>query len=492
MPAITTGFQTLGFSDACDRPRVRSRYEELAKLFIAKIDSGVYKPGDRLPSLRQASQHHYVSIATVVRAYLLLESSGHIQSRPQSGYFVRAQGPTLSLQGRPLNPSPRTASEEDRKSRPSALTCPDFNPDPLLLPWRTMNRYAFSLCRRNPELTLQHIASPGSDQLIRAVARRYMDTGIPVDPREVVIVDDNQEALALSLHAVARPGDIIAIESPIDPAVCFAVQRLGMVPLEVSSHPLLGMDVSELAERSSGSRPAACVVTSNFHASNGSQISIDRLRQLACLSVDWNMPVIEFDPHRELHFSDTGAPSLRHLPGGDRFIHCSTLSACLGPTHSISWILGGRHTDSITRLQRHTPQKVNAWRQLTVRDFLERESLDYLLRRLRKTLWQRARIMASAIVRFFPKGTRVWSPAGGTAAWVELADTVDATAVAHCALQLGLPFIAGSGLTSGTGFRNCFAVNFTYAFDMQRQMAVMAAGRLAFGSASVQPSAAPA
>jgi DNA-binding transcriptional regulator YhcF (GntR family) len=63
-------------------------YEKLADDIETLIRKGVYRPGDRVPSVRQASQQHRISITTVIRAYLLLESRGVLESRPQSGYFV--------------------------------------------------------------------------------------------------------------------------------------------------------------------------------------------------------------------------------------------------------------------------------------------------------------------------------------------------------------------------------------------------------------------
>ncbi|MDC6134200.1 winged helix-turn-helix domain-containing protein, partial [Burkholderia gladioli] len=65
------------------------RYEKLADEIDEMIRRGVYLPGERIPSVRQASRQHDLSITTVVRAYLVLESRGAIESRPQSGYFVR-------------------------------------------------------------------------------------------------------------------------------------------------------------------------------------------------------------------------------------------------------------------------------------------------------------------------------------------------------------------------------------------------------------------
>ncbi len=66
-------------------------YQRLAEQVTASVHSGVLRPGDRVSSVRQASRQHGLSITTVVRAYELLESSGVIESHPQSGYFVRPQ-----------------------------------------------------------------------------------------------------------------------------------------------------------------------------------------------------------------------------------------------------------------------------------------------------------------------------------------------------------------------------------------------------------------
>ncbi|MBY0243546.1 MAG: GntR family transcriptional regulator, partial [Burkholderiaceae bacterium] len=66
-------------------------YESLAADIAGQIERGVLLPGDKLPSVRQASGQRGLSISTVLRAYSLLESRGVIESRPQSGFVVRAR-----------------------------------------------------------------------------------------------------------------------------------------------------------------------------------------------------------------------------------------------------------------------------------------------------------------------------------------------------------------------------------------------------------------
>ena len=90
-------------------------YESLAAEVEGQVARGVLLEGERLPSVRQASQRRRLSISTVLRAYSLLESKGVIESRPQSGFFVRAQ---LRIAARPAAPAPAlTLSSEVDVSR---------------------------------------------------------------------------------------------------------------------------------------------------------------------------------------------------------------------------------------------------------------------------------------------------------------------------------------------------------------------------------------
>src|SRR5690349_10614219 len=87
------------------------RYEALAADVAASIRSGALKPGDRLPSVREASRSRNVSPSTVFEAYYRLEAQGLIRSRARSGYYV---APRI----RPAVPEPeRVRVPEDGASR---------------------------------------------------------------------------------------------------------------------------------------------------------------------------------------------------------------------------------------------------------------------------------------------------------------------------------------------------------------------------------------
>jgi len=70
------------------RPRAAPIAESLAKLIGQQIADGVYRPGDKLPSLRELSQLHRYAKNTVVVAFEMLVARGLVEPRRGSGFFV--------------------------------------------------------------------------------------------------------------------------------------------------------------------------------------------------------------------------------------------------------------------------------------------------------------------------------------------------------------------------------------------------------------------
>src|SRR6187402_474435 len=87
-------------------------YEKLSEEVEEAIRRGVFAVGERVPSVRQASAQYDVSIKTVLRAYALLESRGLLETRPQSGYFVREM-PTAKADAPAVSQPPAVASKVD-------------------------------------------------------------------------------------------------------------------------------------------------------------------------------------------------------------------------------------------------------------------------------------------------------------------------------------------------------------------------------------------
>ena len=76
------------------------RYLLIASAIERQIMDEVLKIGDKLPSVRMLSKNEEVSVSTVLQAYYHLEGKGLIESRPQSGYYVRFSPARFPQKGR--------------------------------------------------------------------------------------------------------------------------------------------------------------------------------------------------------------------------------------------------------------------------------------------------------------------------------------------------------------------------------------------------------
>src|ERR1700710_2520383 len=65
----------------------RSRVETLDDSLAERIERGLLRPGERLASIRTASDLFGVSKNTIVEAYERLVASGEIESRPRARFF---------------------------------------------------------------------------------------------------------------------------------------------------------------------------------------------------------------------------------------------------------------------------------------------------------------------------------------------------------------------------------------------------------------------
>ncbi len=65
-------------------PRAAPIAESLARLIGRQIAEGVYRPGDKLPSLRELAQLHRYAKNTVVVAFEMLVARGLIQPKQKA------------------------------------------------------------------------------------------------------------------------------------------------------------------------------------------------------------------------------------------------------------------------------------------------------------------------------------------------------------------------------------------------------------------------
>ena len=468
-------------------------YESLAADIAAQITQGVIREGERIPSVRQTSQHHNLSVSTVIRAFLLLESRGLIESRPQSGYFVRRRPAALAQVQTPCG-EPLAAAE---MARGRTLDTSEFvlttlrsihegsvplgspYPDPAMFPWARLNQHANSIARRSSQIAISTDLPPGNPELIRQIARRHLENGLAVDSAEIIVTTGATEALNLCLQAVAPAGSLIAVETPTYYALLQAIERMQMRVIEIATDPVEGIDLEALERAIVEQGVAACMVMPNFQNPQGFQMSDERKRAMVEMLTRHDVPAIENDVYHELYYGDVHPSSLKNYDTRGLVLHCNSFSKTLSPAHRIGWTLPGRYRAQVEKLKFLNTLNTAALPQLAIAEYLRNDGYDYHLRKVRKTYAQQASIMAAAVLRFFPSGTRVSQPAGGYLLWVTLPDGVKALELYARAQERGISIGAGNIFATGDAFQHCIRLNYSYPWTAEVETAVRTLGLLA-------------
>lgn len=465
-------------------------YEKLAEDIETSIRQGVYRHGERLPSVRQISQQHRISVTTAIRAYLLLESRGLVTSRPQSGYFVnrRDESERKALELRPSKPIPISSPVDVSRLVLSTLRSIGVDdavplgspyPDPSLFPFERINRYAYDAGRGKAQWGVTDALPPGNAKLVRQIARRYLENGMAVDPNEIIITVGATEAINLCLQAVAKPGDVIAVESPTFYAMLHAIERMGMKAIEVSTHPEHGIDIEALAAIVESQPIAACMVMPNFQNPLGFLMPDERKRELVELLTKRDIPVIENGVYNELHFDSPHPSTLKSFDTKGLVLHCSSFSKSLTSAYRIGWALPGRYRDQVEKLKFLNTLTSPSIPQLAIAEFLERDGFEHHLRKVRKAYAQQANLMKAIVSRFFPEGTRMSNPAGGYVLWVELPPKVDSMRLYKLALDQGITIGPGYMFSvSETTYRNFIRLNYSSPWSGEIEQAVITVGKL--------------
>jgi DNA-binding transcriptional MocR family regulator len=476
-------------------------YEKLAGEIRGQIERGVFLPGERIPSVRHTSQHHKLSITTVIRAYVFLESQGVIESRPQSGYFVRpraAQASTRELEAAAGTTTDKTTPEALDVSRlvlstlrtiqsSDAVPLGSPYPDPSPFPEHRITQYANVRARRlGAGNSAADDLPPGNKELIRQIARRYLGKGLPVDAGEIIITAGATEAINLCLQAVAKPGDLIAVETPTFYAMLHAVERMGMRAVEVKTDARTGIDLDALAAVLREQPIAACMLMPNFQNPLGFQMPDENKRRLVELLSERDIPVIENDVYSELYFGDSCPSSLKSYDKKGLVLHCCSFSKTLTAAHRIGWAMPGRYRDQVEKLKFLNSPITPSIPQIAIAEYLKYDGYDHHLRKTRKAYAQQASIMAAAVRRFFPAGTRVSEPAGGYVLWLELPPQIDAMQLYDCALQQKITIGPGHMFSTTDRYKHFIRLNYSYGWSTGLEEAVRTLGKLATAALQAQ------
>ncbi|HEY1270166.1 MAG TPA: PLP-dependent aminotransferase family protein [Candidatus Binatia bacterium] len=462
-------------------------YNQVATHIRGLIDRGTLHPGERLPSIRKLSEQMDVSISTVLQAYITLEAGHFIEARPQSGFYVKTirQPPP---EPKPSNPPPVATrvtvselvaqvflSSHDPKIIQLGLSTPSAE----YLPVNRLTTLLARAARNNSTRAVNYDFPPGYALLRHEIAKRSLELGCKLSPEEIVTTNGTMEALNLCLRAVAKPGDIIAIESPTFYGTLQAIESLGMKAVEVPTDPRDGIILEALSSSLKRYPVKACLLVLNFNNPLGSCVPDSNKKELVKLLARREIPLIEDDIYGDLSFRPTRPKTAKAYDSEGLVLLCSSFSKTLAPGFRVGWTAPGRFKAQVERLKFMTSMACTTAPQIAVAEFLRSGGYDRHLRAIRRNLAAQVQRMTDAIARYFPPGTKVTRPQGGLALWVELPKSIDSLDLHRKALKERVSIAPGPIFSAKQKYKNFIRISCGEPWTDRIERAMETLGNLA-------------
>ncbi|CAN5290816.1 PLP-dependent aminotransferase family protein [soil metagenome] len=468
-------------------PQTEHLYQEVADRIEKLIERKALKVGDKLLSVRTLSKEQGISLSTAFQAYYHLESKGLVEARPQSGYYVKftpsqmLQIPTCcepSEEAVPVTIDEMISSVyfdlRSDKLINFALGAPSYQ----FLPAAKLNKAITQALRSSKDSCLNYEHIQGNPELRKQIARQSFNWGGDLGEDDVVVTAGCMEALSLSLKAITKPGDAVAIESPTYFGIFQVMESLGLKVVEIPTDPVTGIDLDRLEKAIKKFDIKACLFVPNFNNPMGSCMTDEKKKRLVELLIKINIPLIEDDIYGELFFGKTRPRTCKSFDKKGMVIQCGSFSKSLAPGYRIGWVVPGKFKEKIIRLKRMNNVSTNTLAQAAIADFLANGRYELHLRHLRRELHTLSLRFIQAVTEYFPEGTKVTRPQGGFALWLELDRKIDTYKLHKRALKHGIGITPGQIFSSQGQFANCFRMCFVEPWSDKVDQAIKTLGDL--------------
>lgn len=442
-------------------------YKKIADALARQIRCGVWKTGEKIPSLRAVCREHGVGLNTAVRAFAELEDCGLIAGRPKSGFIVKYV-PARPETAKTTRPSAGTPNREERDLIAEVYyAMDDFSvarfsmgvPEDALLPIAKLNKAMTAAMRSVEGSGTRYENTQGNVRLRENIARfasRGWDACLTAD--DIVTTHGATDAVALALSALTRRGDAVAVESPCYFGILQLANSLGLRVKELPTNPISGVELSAL--KKALPRIKACVLISNFSNPLGGVMPEEHKKEAVKMLAERNIPLIEDDIYGDVFFGDARPKPCKAFDDRGNVLWCGSFSKTLAPGYRVGWIAPGRFKEAVLRRKYVQHLSCVPVVQEAVAQFMEKDRYERHLRRLRRELHANCQHFMQTVADHFPDSAKIVAPRGGFMLWAELDEKIDTAKLYRRAMRDGISIAPGRMFTLQEQYRNCMRLSY--------------------------------
>jgi 2-aminoadipate transaminase len=392
----------------------------ISKEIAQEIESGRTPEGARLLPVRVIQHQLGVAKQTVARAYEELQQRDLVVNKPRLGYYVAAVRQTraavIKNQFAPAIQTIHATLPPAQRTSPDDIFLGNVFIDKDLLPLAQIQK-CFQSVLKAPGLHYMY-DNQGFEPLRKVIAKRLQSRGIPAHAEHIVITTGSQQALDISVRALAQKS--IATENPAYGVgkLLFEMNQMEVTGLPID--PFNGVDLNKWEQIISSRRPAALYLTSNFQNPTGYTYTSSEVSSILDLAQKYKFGIIEDDWGSDmLSFSEFRTP-IRAL-AGDNVLYLNSFTKKLLPSLRIGYLVGNeKNIAALLAAKRVSSLGGPTLIEAALFEFLDRGYFDQHLKKLQAALDERYRICLNLLRDLMPDSVRWTQPGGGPILWLEL------------------------------------------------------------------------
>jgi len=329
---------------------------------------------------------------------------------------------------------------------------------------------------------MQYSPCPGEATLVDAVLRFLERDDIKIERDNIVITTSGQHGLDLTGRLFLEPDDVVLVDRPTfaGAVVAFNLQRARFVGVNIEDN---GSDVTGMRQAldrlsREGTPPKFIYVVPDFQNPSGITISLAKREALLDLSYEFDVPIVEDSPYRDLRYSGETIPAIFTLDqqrDGDHVIGLYTFSKLFCPGMRVGFNIGPSEVvKQMTHIKEGNILNTPKWNQDMCLAFLEDMDLESHLEKCRSYYREKLDLFLDTMAEHFPPETGVsWTrPEGGLFLWVSLPPQIDTDELFFEAIEHKVAFVPGEQFYGEDPEHNHMRINFSFVSKDQLAIAV--------------------
>jgi 2-aminoadipate transaminase len=358
------------------------------------------------------------------------------------------------------------------KGVPGMISFAGGLPSPESFPKILLAELFSKVIKQEGDDVLQYGASDG-DLVFKHIIKDFEEVPYLSDD-EIMITVGSTNGIYYFTRALIDPGDVIICEAPGFPGSLAAMESCGarVVGVEMDEYGMLpdGLRETIKALMKKDEQVKFVYLIPEFQNPSGRTMNCDRRRDIIKIAVEFDLPILEDQPYRELRFEGDRISTLWELARTEfndptLVTIAKSFSKILGPGLRLGFAAGPPEiiTPMVKWAQKSTVSPDCVTQRVSAR-FIEQGHMQRQIQNIIDLYRPRRDAMIKALKTHMPESVRWTNPQGGMFIWVTFDEAVDTDDLFELAVKHKVAFIPGSKFYPKENIKkNELRLNFSYA-----------------------------